>query len=103
MLGTLARALETGQFSLASSAAALKPAASRFSASPESVMRISVIPTPGWKSTSTDVLSEIAGLPVLARPFESAIEKHDACAAAISSSGLVPPSGDSALDTQVMG
>src|SRR6202167_194644 len=103
MDGTLASALETGQLTFASSAAALKPAASRLSASPESVMRISVIPVPGTKSTSTEVLSEIAGLPVVARPFESAIEKHDACAAAISSSGLVLPFASSALEAHVMG
>jgi hypothetical protein len=35
--------------------------------------------------------------------LESAIEKHDAWAAAMSSSGLVRPSADSALDAHVMG
>ena len=35
-------------------------------------------------------------MPALARPFDSAIEKQDECAAAMSSSGLVLPFGSSA-------
>ena len=61
------------------------------------------MPTPGWKSTSTDVSSVVAGVPALARAFDYAIEKHDACAAAISSSGLVRLSGLSAREAHVMG
>jgi len=39
--------LETGQLALASSAAAFEALGVEFSASPDSVMRISVMPTPG--------------------------------------------------------
>src|SRR5674476_328293 len=97
-IGTAANALDTGQLVLAVSAASAKPVASSPSAAPERVILISVMPTPGWKSTSTEVSRYSAGWPDLARPLESAIEKHEAWAAAISSSGLVRPSGDSALD-----
>ena len=56
-----------------------------------------MIPSPGWNVTVADVRSSSGGVPALARPAESAIEKQAACAAAISSSGLVcrrsrPPS-----------
>lgn len=56
-------------------------------------MRISVIPVPGTKSTSTEVRNSVAGVPAFASPLESAIEKQDACAAPRSSSGLVCPFG----------
>ena len=48
-----------------------------------------MIPSPGWKVTVADVSSCSGAWPLCARPFDSAIEKHVACAAAISSSGLV--------------
>ena len=51
------------------------------------------MPSPGWKVTSAVVSSVSGGVPALASPLESAIEKHDECAAAISSSGLVLPAG----------
>ena len=43
------------------------------------------------------------GLPPSVSPCARAIEKHDACAAAISSSGLVLPSERSVRDAQVTG
>ena len=52
---------------------------------------IFVMPSPGWKVTVAEVCSSSGGVPALARPAESAIEKQAACAAAISSSGLVLP------------
>ena len=54
-----------------------------------------MIPVPGTKVTTADVSSRSGGFPALASPCASAIEKQDACAAAISSSGLVFPPGDS--------
>jgi hypothetical protein len=60
------------------------------------------MPSPGWKLTVADVFSCSGGVPALASPKESAIEKHVACAAAISSSGLVrPDSSGSERDAQV--
>ena len=59
------------------------------------------IPSPGWKVTVTEVSSRSGGVPAPASACESAIEKHDAQAAAISSSGLVRPSGVSAREDQV--
>src|SRR5262245_47472851 len=60
------------------------------------------MPSPGWKLTVAEVWSSSGGVPSLARPNESAIEKHVACAAAISSSGLVRPlSSGSERDAQV--
>src|SRR5512133_3231400 len=47
------------------------------------------MPSPGWNVTVADVFSSSAGWPAWASPCESAIEKQAACAAAISSSGLV--------------
>ena len=41
-----------------------------------------------------------AGVPAWASPLDSAIEKHDECAAAMSSSGLVLPFGSSAREGQ---
>src|SRR5439155_20381274 len=60
-----------------------------------------VIPVPGTKVTVADVSSRSGGVPDFASPFDSAIEKQDACAAAISSSGLVRPLGSSARDAHV--
>ena len=45
--------------------------------------------------------SRSGGVPAPARAWESAIEKHEAQAAAISSSGLVRPSGVSAREAHV--
>src|SRR4051794_8932100 len=57
-----------------------------------------MIPWPGWNVTVAEVSSFSGGLPDFARPFDSAIAKHDAHAAAISSSGLVLPFGSSARE-----
>ena len=63
-----------------------------------------MIPSPGWKVTVAEVFSSSGGVPALARPAESAIEKHEACAAAISSSGLVlPPVASSERAAQLTG
>ena len=95
--GTPASALETGQFSFAASAAARKPSSSIPGTSPSTSSAIRTIPSPGWNVTVADVFSSSGGLPPFASPLASAIEKHDACAAAISSSGLVLPP-DSSVD-----
>jgi hypothetical protein len=93
LMGTAFSAWLTGQLTLADSAAKRKASASRFGTSPLTVSRISVMPVPGRKSTSADVRSSVAGVPPFAKPLESAIEKHAACAAPRSSSGLVSPFG----------
>ena len=46
-------------------------------------------------------VQRLGGVPACARAWDSAIEKHAEWAAAISSSGLVRPSGSSALEAQV--
>ena len=94
--GTAASAFETGQFSFASSAAVeeRRPprARARFRAR---LSAIFVIPVPGTNVTVASTSSLSGGVPPCARPCESAIEKHAACAAAMSSSGLVSPSESS--------
>ncbi len=59
------------------------------------------MPSPGWNVTSAFVSNDVGGVPALANPFDSAIEKHDECAAAMSSSGEVRPSGCSVRAAQV--
>ena len=59
------------------------------------------MPVPGTKSTSAEVSSAVGGVPALASPLDSAIEKHEECAAAISSSGLVLPFASSAREAHV--
>src|SRR5262245_54062617 len=49
------------------------------------------MPCPGTNVTSALTSSLSGGVPAWFRTCESAIEKHEACAAAISSSGLVMP------------
>ena len=61
-----------------------------------------MIPVPGTNVTTAEVCSRSGGLPAFASPCESAIEKQDACAAAISSSGLVfPPEASSVRAAQL--
>ena len=74
---------------------------SRPGTSPATVRADSVMPVPGTKVTVAVTSSRVGGVPAPARPCESAIEKHDACAAAINSSGLVRPSGASAREAHV--
>src|SRR5690606_38466390 len=62
-----------------------------------------VMPSPGTKVTSAEVVRRVGGLPALSRMLEKAIEKQLECAAAISSSGLVFPFASSARDAQVTG
>src|SRR3954453_1660223 len=54
-------------------------------------------------ATLTSTSSRSTGVPALARMFEQAIEKHDAWAAARSSSGDVTPAGSSVRDAHVVG
>jgi REP element-mobilizing transposase RayT len=100
--GTPASACETGQPSFAASAASRKPSASRPRTLPRTVSALFVIPVPGTNVTTADVRSRSGGLPAFARPSDRAIEKHAACAAAISSSGLVfPPEASSERAAQL--
>src|SRR5690606_27464819 len=59
-----------------------------------------VMPSPGWNVTSALVCTVSGGVPAPARPCESAMEKQEECAAAMSSSGEVLPLAASALDGQ---
>ena len=100
-IGTALSAWLTGQPSLAAFAIFAKPALSRPATSPLTWRRIAVIPTPGWKSTSADVRNCVGGVPALVNSCDSAMEKQEACAAAINSSGLVVPFGSSLRDGQL--
>lgn len=51
-----------------------------------------VMPVPGTKVTVADTAKRSGVVPAFARTLDSAIEKHEAWAAAMSSSGLVRPS-----------
>src|SRR5690606_21236105 len=81
-----ASATLTGQLSLASDAASMKSLELMPGTRPRTTRWMPVMPSPGWKVTCAVVSSASGGLPALARPFDSAIEKHDECAAAMSSS-----------------
>src|SRR5829696_7698424 len=99
-MSTPVSALLTGQPALASCAAFSKPAASMPSTRPRTVSLMPVIMNPprslsGPKPTSA-VTSRLCGVPpALAMTPENAMSKQEACAAAISSSGLVLPSAAS--------
>ncbi|EFE65988.1 conserved hypothetical protein [Streptomyces viridosporus ATCC 14672] len=97
------RAWLTGQLTLASSAAAWKAASSAPGTVPSTVRWMPVMPSPGTKVTSAEVVRRVGGVPALSRMLEKAIEKQLECAAAISSSGLVLPLASSARDAQVTG
>jgi hypothetical protein len=47
-------------------------------------------PSTNRRVTVASVLTEFTGVPASASAADSAIEKHDACAAAISCSGFAP-------------
>src|SRR4051794_38344498 len=98
MSGMPASAFETGQFSLAASAASLNALESIPDTVPRTVNAPLVIPSPGWNVTVADVSSLSGGLPPLARAPDRAIAKQLAHADAISSSGLVFPFGSSARE-----
>ena len=86
-------AAETGQFSFASSAAATNDSSVIPGTTPVTSSADVVIPSPGTNVTVAETSSRSGGVPAFAKRAENAIEKQDACAAAISSSGLViPPS-----------
>ena len=89
-------ALLTGQPSLAASAALTKSSLLMPSTTPRTVSLMPVMPVPGVNSTSALVSSDVGAEPAWASPLERAIEKHEECAAAISSSGLVLPLASSA-------
>src|SRR5207237_9397179 len=89
-------ARETGQLSLASSAALVNFAASAPGTSPltSSSLETTVQLSPTLsKVTFERTSSRFGGVPARLRPAERAIAKHDACAAASSSSGLDFPPG----------
>jgi hypothetical protein len=59
------------------------------------------MPVPGTNVTAAVVSIEVGGLPALASAWDSAMEKHVECAAAMSSSGLVRPFASSVRAAQV--
>ena len=66
----------TGQFALASSAAATTSSSDMPSTVPTTVRWIPVMPVPGVNSTSAWVSRAVGGVPAWASPFEKAIEKQ---------------------------
>src|SRR5919206_439479 len=106
-MSTAPRAFDTGQPSFASRAACSNAASSIPSTSPRTVSRIDVIrkPPSAWSRVQTaSVSSRVGACPAWARPFARAIDTHVACAAAISSSGLVlPPESGSKREAKVTG
>src|SRR3954469_14828871 len=98
-MSTPARALLTGQPTLAASAACWNPSASRPSTSPRTVSLIVVIARPlsSRPRVTSAVTSSACGVPPpLPISLDSDMAKHAAWAAAISSSGLVVPPASSA-------
>src|SRR6266568_756666 len=93
LMGVAASALETGQFTLASCASFWKVSSS-MPGTTASVSRsmglMAKPPGTGLKWTRAVVCTLVGVKPALASAFDSAIEKQPACAAPISSSGLVP-------------
>src|SRR3954463_7619245 len=74
--------------------------------SPRTVRSLLVIRQPASslsKLTTAVTSSRFGGVPFFASPFENAIEKQAACAAATSSSGLVWPAGPPVRDAQLTG
>src|SRR5689334_20202278 len=63
---------------------------------------MAVMPCPATKVTLALVSMEVGGVPAPVRPWESAMEKQEECAAAMSSSGLVLPPASSARAFQSM-
>jgi hypothetical protein len=96
-----ASACDTGQPALAPSAALTKSSSLAPSTLPRTVSAMPVMPLPGTSVTSAWVSSACAGVPASVSALDSAIEKHEECAAAISSSGLVLPPGSSARAAQL--
>ncbi len=97
--GTPASAFETGQPRLAASAwPAGTPSASMPGTRPATSSAILVIPSPGWNVTVAEVASSLGRRAGLREPVRERHREAGACAAAISSSGLVLPVGSSARD-----
>lgn len=94
-------ALLTGQFFLASSAAAANSASEIPGTDARTESCIPVIPSGSAKVTFADVVMAVGGCPPWVSPNARAMEKQAECAAAMSSSGLVRPLGASARDAQV--
>src|SRR6266498_2056664 len=93
LISVPARACDTGQFFLADSACSRKVFSSMPGTSPSVLSSIVVIlkPSPTFSSlTLALVLIRVGLKPPFVSPAARAIEKHPACAAPISSSGLVP-------------
>ena len=100
------RADETGQPSLAPSASSANLAWSSPGTTPETVSSLLVIfqPASVLSNVTTALTSSLVpGVLLRASAPERAMEKHDACADAMSSSGLVRPSCASVRDAQVTG
>lgn len=72
------RALETGQFSFASSAAERNASSSTPGTSPATSMSDVVIPVPGSERDRRGNLRLVGACPAFARAFEMDIEKQDA-------------------------
>src|SRR5216684_6944342 len=93
LMGVAASALDTGQFSLASCASFWKVSSSMpgTTASVSRSIGLMAKPPGTWLKWTRAVVCTLVGVkPALASAFDSAIEKQPACAAPISSSGLVP-------------
>src|SRR5437867_9666997 len=100
------RAREIGQFSFASSAARANFVASALGTSPltSSSLETTVQLSPTLSNVTLDrTSSRLGGVPARASPADRAIAKHDACAAASSSSGLDFPAGASVRALQETG
>ena len=91
--GTPASALLTGQPALAVAACAANVSWSMPGTRPVVTSAILVMvgaPSTNRSVTVASVCTDSGGLPAVARMFDRAIEKHAACAAAMSCSGLEP-------------
>src|ERR1700686_1920946 len=91
--GPPARALLTGHPALAVLALSTNAASSSPGTFPTVTRSILVMvgtPSTGLRVTVASVCTESGGLPASARRLDRAIEKHAACAAAISCSGFEP-------------
>ena len=102
-LGYGRECLGDGQPSFAASAASTNARSSIPGTSPTTRSAIFEMPVPGTKVTVASTFSDSGGVPACASPWDSAIEKHEACAAASSSSGVVCPSASSDPRAQLTG
>src|SRR6478735_877912 len=84
-----ASACETGHPLFAACARRSKSSGSSPGTTAFTLRRLPVMPVPGLNVTDAVVSIDSGGVPFSARAAESAMLKHDACAAAMSSSGVV--------------